>query len=104
MHLLFESKQLGSSNLPFNIGQPLMDNAQLVGIPQGVFLTDQLAPSAPIVLRHVVDPAQMTAFSFNWDAVVNNYTNPNHYATGNPLTICDLAAATGAATETINSL
>lgn len=97
-------KQLGSSNLPFNIGQPLMNGAQLVGIPQGVFLTDQLAAGAPITLRHVINPEQMTALSFDWDKVVKNYSNPDKYAISNPLTICDLAAATGATTEVINSL
>jgi hypothetical protein len=96
-----ELVQLESKNLPFNIGQPLMNKAQLVGLPEGVFLTDQLAPSSPITLRHVVNPAQMAAFSFNWDVVIKNYKNPDNYTISNPLTICNLMAATDAAKESI---
>lgn len=95
--------QLNTDLLPFNLGQPLMDGAQLVGTPRGVFLIDKPTAASPIVLRHVISPQQMNELSFNWNAIIDHYTNPKHYQTGEPLTILDLSIATEMMTKIVNN-
>lgn len=67
---------------PFPIGVPLMNGAQLVSIAtdpsKGILLTDQM-PWDPTttVLRHVINPQQMTDFDFDWQKVVDFQGTPN---------------------------
>ncbi|MBP1639062.1 MAG: hypothetical protein H6Q17_645 [Bacteroidetes bacterium] len=70
-----------SSDSPLPIIDPIIDNAKLVheiGDNASIYLTDSYDWSPEnIILRHVINPAQMEEIGFSWNKVVPFEGTPN---------------------------